>query len=121
MTSKPRRGSRPTPEHWRLFFDQKGIRSVNHLAELTDLPSMTVNRLVYGDTKTRPEIMREVARAVSVDDAVIYGLAGWPTTTKPWEPPFEAEAMTDRQRKAITEMIRAFVQPALDETEREAD
>ncbi|WIG17187.1 hypothetical protein [Kocuria rosea] len=44
-----------------------------------------------------------------MNDAVTYGLAGWPTTTKPWEPPVEAEVVTDRQRKAITEMISAIV------------
>ena len=44
---------------------------------------------------------------------MIYGLAGWPKETQPWEPPMEAEAMTGRQRQAVTALIRAFVQPAL--------
>ena len=121
MSPRPRSSNRTMPAHWQLFFDQKGIRSANHLAELTGIPGMTINRMVYGGTRTSPDILRRVAKAVSVDDAVIYGLAGWPTTTQPWEPPVEAEAMTDRQRKAVTEMIRAFVQPALDDAETDAD
>jgi hypothetical protein len=117
MTPKTRGKQRPTPDHWALFFERKGIRSVAHLAELTGVAGMTANRLVYGDSRTSPEVLRQVARALKVDDAVIYGLAGWPTTTHPWEPPAEAEAMDERQRKAVTEMIRAFVRPALEDTE----
>ena len=115
-TRKPRRGNRPIPAHWQLFFDQKGISSVAHLSRITGVPGMTVNRLVYGEVRTSPEVLRQVAEALRVDDAVIYGLAGWPTTTEPWVPPAEAEAMDDRQRKAVTEMIRAFVQPTLDKS-----
>ena len=115
MAAEPRRTKRQIPEHWQLFMDQKGIRSIAHLAELTGIAGMTANRLVMGDAKTRPDILRNMARALRVDDAVIYGLAGWPTTTKPWEPPAEAEAMTERQRKAVTELIRSFVLPALAE------
>ena len=121
MTTENRRTKRQPPEHWQLFMEQKGIRSIAHLAELTGVAGMTANRLVMGDAKTQPEILREIARALHVDDVVIYGLAGWPTTTKPWEPPAEAEAMTDRQRKAVTEMIRAFVQPTLDKAEADAE
>lgn len=115
MTSRTKNPHRPTPAHWQLFFDQKGIRSISHLAEIAGVSGMTANRLVHGDMKTRPEILRQVAAALRVDDSVIYGLAGWPTTTQPWEPPAEAEAMDDRQRKAITELIRAFVRPSLDQ------
>lgn len=115
MNARPRKASREIPAHWQLFFDQKGIRSANHLAEITGIPGMTVNRMVYGNTRTTPDILRKVAEALRVDDAVIYGLVGWPQTTQPWEPPVEAEAMDDRQRKAVTELIRAFVQPALNE------
>jgi transcriptional regulator with XRE-family HTH domain len=113
MTNTPRRTARPVPEHWQLFFDQKGISSVAHLSRRTGIAGMTANRLVHGEARTSPDILRQVAQALDVEDVVIYGLAGWPTTTKPWEPPVEAEAMTDRQRKAVTEMIRSFVQPVL--------
>lgn len=104
---------RPIPGHWQMLFDQKGIRSAAHLAEIAGIAPMTANRLVHGDNRTHPDILRKVAQAIRVDDAVIYGLAGWPKDTKPWTPPLEAEAMTDRQRKAVTEMIRSFVQPTV--------
>lgn len=120
MSKRPRKSNRELPAHWALFFEQKGIRSANHLAEITGIPGMTINRMVYGSTRTSPEILRRVAQALRVDDAVIYGLAGWPQETQPWEPPAEAEAMTERQRKAVTDMIRAFVQPGLAEAPKRA-
>lgn len=113
-TREPSGTQRTRPAHWQLFFDQKGIASNSHLAEIVGLPAMTVNRMVYGDSRTSPQILRKVAEALKVEPAVIYGLAGWPKETRPWEPPVEAEALTTRQRKAINETIRAFVQPELE-------
>jgi hypothetical protein len=94
-----------------------GNASGRRLAELAqraghDISHATLNRLRQGTYASRPSdaSIRAIAYLADVSENTAFAAAG---VTAPaaivYEPPREAQRMTTRQRKALDEMIRAFV------------
>jgi hypothetical protein len=94
-----------------------GGASGRRLAELAqraghDISHATLNRLRQGTYATRPSdaSIRAIAYLADVSENTAFAAAG---VTAPaaaaYQPPAEAQRMTTRQRKAINELIRAFV------------
>ena len=96
--------------------------SGRRLAELAqraghDISHATLNRLRQGTYATRPSdaSIRAIAYLADVSENTAFAAAG---VTAPaavvYQPPREAQRMSTRQRKALDEVIRAFVaEPAV--------
>jgi hypothetical protein len=94
-----------------------GGASGRRLAELAqraghDISHATLNRLRQGTYATRPTdaSIRAIAYLADVSENAAFAAAGVtaPTAVE-YQPPAEAQRMSTRQRKAVTELIRAFV------------
>lgn len=94
-----------------------GNASGRRLAELAqqaghDISHATLNRLRQGTYASRPSdaSIRAIAYLADVSENTAFAAAG---VTAPaavvYQPPREAQRMTTRQRKALDELIRAFV------------
>ena len=113
----------------RSLIDLIGIAAQRHggasgrrLAELAqhaghDISHATLNRLRQGTYATRPSdaSIRAIAYLADVSENTAFAAAG---VTAPaavvYQPPREAQRMSTRQRKALDEVIRAFVaEPAV--------
>lgn len=96
---------------------RNGGASGRRLAELAqraghDISHATLNRLRQGTYATRPSdaSIRAIAYLADVSENTAFAAAGVSAaTTVVYEPPSEAQRMTARQRKALDEVIRAFV------------
>jgi hypothetical protein len=94
-----------------------GGASGRRLAELAqraghDISHATLNRLRQGTYATRPSdaSIRAIACLADVSENTAFAAAGVTAPTAvAYEPPAEAQRMTTRQRKAMNELIRAFV------------
>lgn len=94
-----------------------GGASGRRLAELAksaghDISHATLNRLRQGTYATRPTdaSIRAIAYLADVSENTAFAAAGARAPAAvAYEPPFEAQRMNTRQRKALDEVIRAFV------------
>jgi hypothetical protein len=110
------------------LIDQAAARhdgaSGRRLAELAqhaghDISHATLNRIRQGSYQSRPSdvSIRAIAFLADVSENTAFAAAGVVAPTGvAYQVPPEAQRMTSRQRKAVTEMIRAFAPAA-----READ
>jgi hypothetical protein len=91
--------------------------SGRRLAELAqraghDISHATLNRLRQGTYATRPTdaSIRAIAYLADVSENTAFAAAGVTAPTAvAYQPPREAQRMNTRQRKAVDELIRAFV------------
>lgn len=92
----PRNGTRP---------------SYNQLAQAVGVPQSTVSAIVSGRSRRpKPENVQKIADALGIDVRVVAGWVGEKRTERsPYAPPAEADLLTDRQRRAVDEIIRAIV------------
>lgn len=101
---------RETPAEWQALMRARGISSLRMLAVKAGVSSPAATRLVHGDTSSSDETIAAVAEALGVPLARIYELVGVSAAeAKPYSPPAEASRLTDRQRRAIDEIIRSIV------------
>lgn len=94
-----------------------GNVSGRRLAELAqeaghDISHATLNRIRQGTYLSRPSAVsvRAIAYLAGVSEDTAFAGAGMtaPRAGAPYRPPAEAELMDSRQRKALTELVRAF-------------
>lgn len=74
----------------------------------------TLNRLRRGTYAVRPAdtSIRAIAYLAGVSDVVAFATAGLrPPAAEPYTSPAEAQRMTTRQRRAVDELLRAFITP----------
>ena len=92
----PRNGERP---------------SYNQLARAIGVPQSTVSAIVSGKSRRpKPENIQRIADALGIDVRTVSGWVGEQRTERaPYSPPAEADLLTDRQRRAVDEIIRAIV------------
>jgi hypothetical protein len=100
-----------------IAVQQHGGASGRRLAELAqraghDVSHATLNRLRQGTYATRPSdaSIRAIAYLADVSESTAFAAAG---VTAPaaaaYQPPTEAQRMSTRQRRAVDELIRAFI------------
>lgn len=65
----------------------------------------------FRDGHPRPTmpVVVALALALQIPSQELRELAGIPAEGEPWMPPAESRLMSDRQRRAVTELIRSFV------------
>lgn len=89
---------------------RNGDPSFNQLARAAGMPTSTVIDVSTGRTKPRPSTIKKIADALGLDVRVVSEWVGQKRTERgPYQPPAEADLLTDRQRKAVDEIIRAIV------------
>ncbi|WP_436702159.1 helix-turn-helix domain-containing protein [Nocardioides sp. BYT-33-1] len=101
---------------------RNGRPSWNQLAEIAEVSTSTITAMVSGGRATSATTIRKVAGALGVSpEEVSRWLGRSRPVSDPYEPPAEADLLTPRQRKALTELIRAFVSDEQDEGGGEGD
>lgn len=87
---------------------RNGRPSWNRLAELAGVSTSTITLMVEGRRKTSLETVRKVADALRVSPSEVGKWLGREQDVRPWDVPAEVELLTERQQKALTELIRAI-------------
>lgn len=89
----------------------QGRPSITRLAGMAGVAVETARRLIQGKGSTDATIGK-VAEALNMDVREVSGWAGrHRPVLDPYIVPGEAHLMTERQRAAITELIRAMTEP----------
>lgn len=84
--------------------------SWRQLASMAGLATKTVIDAANGDATATPDTIRAIARALKVDvETVSSWISDERIVSSRYTPPAEAALLTDRQRKALTELIRSMV------------
>lgn len=93
----------------RGYTDRRSARSnapsVGALADEIGVNTTTITEAITGKRRPNIETVRLLAEKLGADVPERLGVP----IREPYEPPAEADLLTPRQRKAVTELIRAFV------------
>lgn len=90
---------------------------MSQLAKAAGLHTTTVASLIFQDRETEPHVVERVAEALNLDVQIVSEWAGiHRPISAPYVPPPEANLLSARQRKAITELIRSFTQSVSEPT-----
>jgi hypothetical protein len=89
---------------------RNGLPSWNQLGILAGLSTSTVTAMVSGSRKTSSRSIQAVAKVLREDPKTV---SEWLELQRPvhrsYQPPPEADLLTERQQKALTSLIRAIV------------
>lgn len=107
--------SKDVPEPWASRMVEKGFTdprynddrpSMSRLAEHIDAHTSTVSAAIRGTRRTKSEVVVALAEALGDD------VAGWLGVEYHgrWSPPPAASLLTDRQRKALEELINSMTE-----------
>jgi transcriptional regulator with XRE-family HTH domain len=97
------------PEEMRKMAEQKGIKpSMRAIATAAGVSTSAVSRVISG--QTTQETVSKVARALGVDDEVIFAMSGLSVEgRKPWFPPLRESFLLDQDvRAALDSLVRAI-------------
>lgn len=101
------------PAPWRGAMENAGTYSLRDLATRAGVGTTTVSDLIYGRKRTSERTLQAVAKVLRQP---ITTTREWAAQARgeigPWTPPAAAAQLSDRQRKALDELIRAIVTPA---------
>lgn len=107
-------------EDWANAFKKAGMVNPNNgepslqaLSRATGLHPTTISRIITGETtKPKQSTVITIAQALKLDIVTVGHWIGqeW-ETAEPFVLPEEANQLTRRQRRAITEIIRSMVNP----------
>lgn len=90
-----------------------GTYSLTQLSQKTGTGVSTLADLVHGRRRSSEKTIEAVAGALRLPLTTIRGWAAAALgEVGPWEPPAVANRLTDRQRRALDELIRAMVASA---------
>lgn len=132
----PRQGEsvdvrREAPEPWATAMIKAGATdprnaqrpSMSRLGEMAGgIGPSTITGMIYGERRTDVETIRRVADALRVKPELVSEWAGRARAVrKPYEPPDEADLLTDQQRKALNLLIRSIVADRLEESDPHGD
>lgn len=85
--------------------------SMRQLAERSGMSVETVRMMVYGERVPEDETVNAVADALGVNRITV---AGWAkqtrTVAEPWYPPAESDRLSQSERAALDQLIRAIVE-----------
>lgn len=120
---------REAPEPWATAMRKAGAvdprndnPSMSALAKMADLHTSTVASLIFRERETEPAVIERVASALGIDVREVSTWAGVArSVSDPYVAPPEANLLTARQRKALTEMIRAFAETNIHATQADHD
>lgn len=93
-----------------LVDPRNGRPSRNQLARAVGMSNSTLGAVIDGRSKPKSSTVQKIADALGIDVRVVAGWVGEKRTERsPYAPPAEADLLTDRQRRAVDEIIRAIV------------
>ena len=93
---------------------RNGTPSMNALAKMSNTHTSTITAMVFSDKKTDQAVVDRVAAALNKDVRTVSQWAGRSRTIRePYVPPIEADMLTVRQRRAVSELIRSMAEPAI--------
>ena len=107
--------SKDVPEPWATRMVERGFTdpryaqdrpSMSRLAESLDIHTSTVSAAIRGTRRTSPETVVALAEALGDDVAEWLGVE----YHGKWQPPPASSLLTDRQRKAIEELINSMTE-----------
>lgn len=87
---------------------RNGRPSWTQLARRAHVSTSTVTNAVNGKTKTGPETIQALAKALRIKPEVVSGWLGVPSVSGPYEPPAEGALLLSHEREAIDQLIRAI-------------
>lgn len=87
---------------------RNGRPSWNRLAELAGVSTSTITLMAGGKRRTSLDTVRKVAEALRVAPEDVLEWIGRGQQVRPYEVPAEVDLLTERQQKALTELIRAI-------------
>lgn len=93
-----------------LVDPRNGNPSRNQLARRVGMSAGALNAVMDNRSTPRAATIQKIADALGLDVRIVSGWVGQKRTERgPYTPPAEADLLTDRQRKAVDEIIRAIV------------
>lgn len=107
--------SNEIPEPWRSRLIERQFTdprysddrpSLSRLANAMDMHTSTVASAIYGRRRASEETVAGLVKHLGED------VAAWldRTAPRPWTPPAESALLTDRQRKAVEELIKSMTE-----------
>jgi DNA-binding transcriptional regulator YdaS (Cro superfamily) len=85
------------------------VPSISRLAEEAGLHTTTVSRMIFGRATASARNVEAVANALGLS---VVKVSGWVdqarTVPSPYQVPDEVHLLTERQQKALTELIRSM-------------
>lgn len=91
---------------------RNGTPSMNALAKMSKTHTSTITAMVFSDKNTEHAVVDRVAKALGVDVRTVSQWAGRVRTVRdPYVPPIEADMLTVRQRRAVSELIKSMAEP----------
>lgn len=87
---------------------RNGRPSWNRLAEMAGISTTTLTQAVEGRRRTSVSTIEKIAKALRVKPDQVIGFIGSEQRVNRYEVPDEVHLLTERQQKALTEMIRAI-------------
>lgn len=93
-----------------LVDPRNGNPSRNQLARRVGMSAGALNAVMDNRSTPRAATIQKIADALGLDVRIVSDWVGQKRTERgPYTPPAEADLLTDRQRKAVDEIIRAIV------------
>lgn len=107
--------SNEIPEPWRSRLIERQFTdprysddrpSLSRLANAMDMHTSTVASAIFGRRRASEETVAGLVKHLGED------VAAWleRTAPRPWSPPAESALLTDRQRKAVEELIKSMTE-----------
>lgn len=100
------------PAPWRDAMEKAGTYSLRDLAARAGVGTSTVSDLIYGRKLASERTMQAAADSLRLP---ITTIREWAATARgevgPYQPPAVANRLTERQRRALDELIRSIVAP----------
>lgn len=105
-----------------LVDPRNGNPSRNQLAKRVGMSSSALNAVIDGRSEPRAMTIQKIADALGVDVRIVSSWVGQERTERdPYAPPAEADLLTDRQRRAVDEIIRAIVAERVSDRDDDQD
>lgn len=111
---------RTVPEPWASwlvgagFVDPRArqpLPSARQLADRLGVSTTTVMNMMHGESDTEHATVAAVAEALRVDVRTVAREVGQARSEqRPYTPPFEANLLSRRQQRAVSELIRAIAE-----------
>lgn len=97
------------PRHWRELMDKAGYTSIRQLAKAAGLNHTVVNPVIMKGTSTNPDNMAKIAAVLSTPVEELYFIKSG-TRNRPLTLPKGTEKLTERQKDAVSELIRSMIE-----------
>jgi len=107
------------PEPWREAMENAGMYSFRDLSQKTGIGTSTVTGLIFGDRGSSEATVQAIADALRLP---VTTIREWAAVARgeigPFVLPIEANRLGRRQREAILAVVRAMLDPAVEDEDQ---